>query len=176
MKRITSKEIALSGIAAALAVIAVVLSYYVTVLTLAFYALSSVALTLPLLADSGRGSILAFAASVGLAFLFVGYIHVMPYILLFGPYTILFYYLRKYLKKIYFCLPIKVVYVNLAFLATYHAVGLTLADFPIMDSLPNWGKYVLIYVVLTAAFVVFDFAFASLFDTLSERFGGRLRS
>ena len=175
-KRITSKEIALSGIAAAFAVIAVVLSYYVTVLTLAFYALASVALTLPLLADSGRGCVLAYAASVGLSFLFVGYIFVMPYVIMFGPYTILFYFLRKYLKKIYFCLPIKVAFANLSFLATYHAVGLTLADFPIVDTLPNWGKFVVIYVVLSVAFVVFDFAFAALFDLLSQRFGGRLHS
>ena len=176
MKRITSKEIALSGISAAFAVIAVVLSYYVTVMTVAFYALASVALMLPLLGDSGRGTILAYVASVGLGFLFVGYIAVMPYVIMFGPYVILFYYLRKYLKKIYFCLPIKVAFADLSFLATFYAVGLTLADFPIVDALPDWGKYVLIYVVLSVAFIVFDTAYGRLYDFLSERFGGKLQS
>jgi len=176
MKRITSKEIALSGISAAFAVIAVVLSYYVTVLTLVFYAFASVALMLPLLAESGRGSVLAYAASVGLGFLFVGYIAVMPYVIMFGPYTILFYYLRKYLKKVYFCLPIKVAFANLSFLATFYAIGLTLADFPIVDALPVWGKYLLIYGVLTVSFIVFDIAFGRLYDLLIDRFGSRLRS
>jgi len=176
MKRITSKEIALSGISAAFAVIAVVLSYYVTMLTLAFYALASVALTLPLLGESGRGTVLAYVASVGLCFLFVGYIAVMPYVIMFGPYTILFYYLRKYLKKWYFCLPIKVAFANLSFLATFYAVGLTLEDFPIVETLPVWSKYVVIYLVLTAAFVVFDTAFDRLYGMLSERFGSKLRS
>ena len=176
MKRITSKEIALSGIAAAFAVIAVVLSYYVTVLTLAFYAMASVALMLPLLAESGRGAVLAYVASLGLGFLFVGYIAVMPYVIMFGPYAILFYYLRKYLKKIYICLPIKIAFANLSFLATFYAVGLTLEDFPIVDNLPAWGKYVLIYVVLTVAFVVFDLAYDRLYEMLVVRFGRRLRS
>jgi len=176
MKRITSKEIALSGIAAAFAVIAVVLSYYVTVLTLVFYALASVALILPILGESGRGAILAYVASVGLGFLFVGYIAVMPYVIMFGPYTILFYYLRKYLKKTIICLPIKVAFANLSFLATFYAIGLTLADFPIVDNLPTWGKYFVIYAVLTAAFIVFDIAFGRLYDMLFARFGKRLQS
>jgi len=176
MKRITSKEIALSGISAAFAVIAVVLSYYVTVLTLAFYALASVALMLPLLAESGRGAVLAYVASAGLGFLFVGYVAAMPYIIMFGPYTILFYYLRKYLKKRYFCLPIKVAFANLSFLAVFYAIGLTLADFPIVDSLSTSAKYVVIYVVLSAAFIVFDVAFDRLYEMLFKRFGGKLRS
>ena len=176
MKRITSKEIALSGISAAFAVIAVVLSYYVSLMTLVFYALASVALLLPILGESGRGAILAYAASVGLGFLFVGYIAVMPYVIMFGPYTMLFYYLRKYLKKELFCLPIKVLFANLSFLATFYAVGLTLADFPILDRFPVWGRYVAIYVVLTVAFIVFDLAFGRLYDLLSSRFGGKLRS
>lgn len=176
MKKITSKEIALSGIAAAFAVIAVVLSYYVSVLTLAFYALASVALMLPLLAESGRGCVLAYLASAGLSFLFVGYIHVLPYLMMFGPYTILFYYLRKYLKKPYFCIPIKVAFADLSFLAVFYATGLTLADFPIVETLPKAGQYAVIYVVLSAAFIVFDLAFERLYAMLLERFGGRLRS
>ena len=176
MKRITAREIALSGIAAAFAVIAVVLSRFVAVMTLTFLALSSVALTLPLMRDSVRGAVFAYLATVGLGFLFVQYIGVMPFVIIFGPYPILNYYLRKYLKKRWIILPIEIAFANLSFLACYYAIGLTLADFPIVDALPDWGKYLLIYVVLSVAFIVFDTAYGRLYDFLSERFGGKLQS
>ena len=169
MKRITAREIALSGIAAAFAVIAVVLSRFVAVMTLTFLALSSVALTLPLMRDSVRGAVFAYLATVGLGFLFVQYIGVMPFVIIFGPYPILNYYLRKYLKKRWIILPIEIAFANLSFLACYYAIGLTLADFPIVDSLPDWGKYLLIYGTLTLIFIVFHFAFCALYDFLKQR-------
>ena len=169
MEKITGREIALSGITAALTVVMVVLSHFVGVLTLTFLALSSLTLTLPMMADSLRGSVLAYVAASGLSFLFVGYVSVMPFIILFGLYPILDYILRKYLKKRIFILPIEIAFVNLGFLAVFYAIGLTLADFPIVDSLPVWGKYLVIYLVLTALFVVFHFAFTSLYDLLKKR-------
>ena len=169
MKKITGKEIALSGITAALAVIAVVLSHFVGVLTLTFLAVASVVLTLPMMIDSLRGAIFAYVAAAGLCFLFVGYVGVMPFVLIFGPYPILDYVLRKYLKKRLFVLPIEVVFANLSFVATYFAIGLTLEDFPIVDSLPVWGKITVILVMLTAVFIVFHFAFTMLYDVLKRR-------
>ena len=171
MKKITGKEIALSGITAALAVIAVVLSHFVGVLTLTFLALSSVVLTLPMMADSLRGSIFAYVAASGLSFLFVGYIAVMPFVLIFGLYPIVDYLLRKYLKKRVIVLPIEIVFANLSFVATYFAIGLTLEDFPIVDRLPDWGKFLVIFTVLTAVFVIFHFAFTALYDVLKRRLG-----
>ena len=171
MKKIAAKEVALSGVTAALAVIAVVLSYYIAPATLAFYAIASVCLSLPLIAGSGRGSILAYVASAALSFLFVGYVHFLPYVLMFGPYPILFYYLRKYLKKTYFCLPIKIVFANGSFFACFFLTSLTLEDFPILDALPTYAKYLVLALGLTLAFVVFDFGFTALFQTLEARFG-----
>ncbi len=171
MKRITAKEIALSGVTAALAVISVVLSYYVDVMTLVFYALSSVCLSLPLIAGSGRGAVLSYVAAGGLSFLFVGYLGFIPFALMFGPYPILFYYLKKYLKKPLFCLPIKIAFANWAFFASFFAMSLTLDDFPILSSLPDWGKYLVLAVGLTLVFVLFDFAFSGLYATLEKRFG-----
>ena len=169
MEKITGREIALSGITAALTVVMVVLSHFVGVLTLTFLALSSVTLTLPMMADSLRGSILAYVAASGLSFLFVGYVAVMPFIILFGLYPILDYILRKYLKKRIFILPIEIAFTDLGFLAVFYAIGLTLADFPIVDTLPVWGKYLVIYLTLTAVFVIFHFAFTALYDLLKKR-------
>ena len=176
MERISAKEIAISGVTAALAVIAVVLAHFVEPATVAFYALSSVALTLPLIAGSGRGAILAYAASAALSFLFVGYLSFLPFALMFGPYPILFYYMRKYLKKTILCLPIEALFANASFFGCFFLMSLTLEDFPILDSLPNYGKYLVLAVGLTAVFIVFDFAFASLYRTLERRFGKALAS
>ena len=120
---------------AAFAVIAVVLSHFVGVMTLTFLALSSVVLTLPMMGGSFRGAVLAYVAAAGLSFLFVGYISVMPFVIVFGPYPLLDYLLRKYLKKRLFVLPLEIVFANGAFVACYFAIGLTLADFPLVDSL-----------------------------------------
>ena len=154
---------------AALTVIAVVLSHFVGVMTLSFLALASVVLTLPMMAGSARGSILAYVAAAGLCFLFVGYVSVMPFVLVFGPYPILDYYLRKYLKKRVIVLPIEIAFANLSFLACFFAIGLTLSDFPIVDTLPAWGKWTVIFVFLTVVFVVFHFAFTALYDLLERR-------
>ena len=169
MRKITGKEIALSGITAAFAVITVVLSRYVDVLSLTFLALSSVVLTLPLMTDSLRGCILAYVAASGLSFVFVDYVHVLPFVMIFGLYPIVDYLLWKYLKKRIFVLPVEIVFVDLMFLAAFYATGLTLADFPIVDSLPNWGKYLVIYAGVTVAFVLFHFAFTALYLVLKKR-------
>ena len=169
MKKITAREIALSGVTAGLAVVAVVLSHFMGVMTLTFLAVASVILTLPMMADSLRGAVLAYVAAAGLSFLFVGYISAMPFVLLFGPYPILDYILRKYLKKRVFVLPIEIAFANLSFVACYFAIGLTLEDFPILDTLPDWGKYVVIFVGLTFVFIVFHFAFTALYDVLQKR-------
>ena len=169
MKKITAREVALSGITAALAVGAVVLSYFVGVLTLTFLALASVILTLPMMADSLRGSVFAYVAASGLGFLFVGYVAVMPFVLIFGLYPIVDYLLRKYLKKRAIVLPLEIVFANLSFLATYFAIGLTIHDFPIVDQLPDWGKFLVLFVLLTAVFIIFQFAFTALYDLLEKR-------
>ena len=154
---------------AAFAIIAVVLSHFVGVMTLTFLAVSSVALTLPMMGGSFRGSVLSYVAAAGLSFLFVGYIAVMPFVIVFGPYPLLDYLLRKYLQKRIFVLPIEIAFANGAFLACYFAIGLTLADFPLVDTLPTAGKWAVILVLLTAVFVVFHFAFTALYDLLEKR-------
>ena len=154
---------------AAFAVIAVVLSHFVGVMTLTFLALSSVVLTLPMMGGSFRGAVLAYVAAAGLSFLFVGYISVMPFVIVFGPYPLLDYLLRKYLKKRLFVLPLEIVFANGAFVACYFAIGLTLADFPLVDSLSTAGKWAVILVLLTSVFVIFHFAFTSLYDLLERR-------
>ena len=169
MKKITAREIALSGITAALAVGAVVLSYFVGVLTLTFLAVASVVLTLPMMAGSLRGSIFAYVVASGLSFVFVGYVGVMPFVLIFGLYPIVDYLLRKYLKKRLYVLPLEIVFANLSFVATYFAIGLTIDDFPIVDSLPVWGKFTVVFVLLTAVFIIFHFAFTALYDLLEKR-------
>ena len=169
MKNITAREIALSGITAALAVGAVVLSYFVGVLTLTFLAVASVVLTLPMMAGSLRGSIFAYVVASGLSFVFVGYVGVMPFVLIFGLYPIVDYLLRKYLKKRLYVLPLEIVFANLSFVATYFAIGLTIDDFPIVNSLPVWGKFTVIFVLLTAVFIIFHFAFTALYDLLEKR-------
>ena len=169
MKKITAREIALSGITAALAVGAVVLSYFVGVLTLTFLAVASVVLTLPMMAGSLRGSIFAYVVASGLSFVFVGYVGVMPFVLIFGLDPIVDYLLRKYLKKRLYVLPLEIVFANLSFVATYFAIGLTIDDFPIVDSLPVWGKFTVVFVLLTAVFIIFHFAFTALYDLLEKR-------
>ena len=90
MKKITANEIALSGVACALATVLLAVGVYSGVLLFTAYLLGSVALMLPLAKKSFRGYFLAYAATCILSLVFdVSRIFdVLPFIVFFGLHPI----------------------------------------------------------------------------------------
>lgn len=86
MKRISAYEIALSGLACAIATVLLTVGVYSEVLLLTGYLLAAVALMLPLAKQSFRGYALAYVATCILAFIFNAsrFWDLLPFIVFFG--------------------------------------------------------------------------------------------
>lgn len=87
MKRRYSYEIALSAIAAAIAILAVVAQAYVDVLTIAFNVIAALAIAIPLTKDMWKGALMAFAVTSIVSFFIVN-LYALPFIMMFGSYAI----------------------------------------------------------------------------------------
>lgn len=163
-------ELALAGIATALALISLVLYYYSPLAKISFLALSAVALMLPLTTDKVRSSALAYVAAGGLAIAVMGPIHALPFIFIFGWQPVVMGACETYLKgKWYFAIPIKAVLFNAGLFGTYALYGLG-------DTLTNalsrigWSPaYWLIALIGTAIFLLYDYLMTWVFRWLCRR-------
>ncbi len=88
VKRITAHEVALAGIATAIATIFLAVGNFTSILLFVGYLVASIALSLPLAKDSYRGYALAYVSTVLLTLLLVGtagyIVDLLPFVLFFG--------------------------------------------------------------------------------------------
>lgn len=175
MKKVLSYEIALAGIGTALAVICIVLSYYLPVMTLSFYALSGIFLMLPLIQKKLRSGILAFVASGILGFVFTNYIAILPYLFIFGSGVIIMYVCLVYLKKYwYISIPIKIVFVNLGLFGMYKLMGFDNFIY-VFDWIGISPTYIWIALIATPIYLAYDYLLQRIFLYLANRFNKRFK-
>lgn len=169
MKRLNSQEIAVSGVATALAIIAVVVQAYMPTLRIAVNVIAAMAVCMPLCVKSLKGSIFTYiiSSAVGLA---VSTINALPFVLFFGLYTIVIYLLdyvfyvkSKIIKpiKILIIILIKWAFYALVFFAIYKLTGLVIADMELFGWEWTWWLLALIGFV---AFSVYDPLFRYVFE------------
>ena len=93
MKRITAHEVALAGIATAIATLFLSVGNITAILLFTGYLVASIALSLPLAKGSYRGYILAYVATVLLTLVVIGaggyIIDLLPFVLFFGLHPLL---------------------------------------------------------------------------------------
>lgn len=93
MRRINAHEIALAGIATAMATIFLAVGNFTAILLFTGYMVASIALSLPLSKKSYLGYVLAYAATVILTLLLIGtvgyIVDLLPFILFFGLHPLL---------------------------------------------------------------------------------------
>ena len=163
-------EIALSGISAALALLCLVLYYYVPVGQLSFLALSSLALTLPLMAKSVRGSALAYLAAGGLAVAATGPLAVVPFAFLFGWQPVVMGWCQRYLpRKPYITLPIKAALFNAGLYGVYALYGLGDTINRVLARLAWRPAYWAIALIGTAIWIGYDYLIAYLQRWIQRR-------
>ena len=168
-RRRATFELTLAGVSTALAVIFLVIAYYVNLAVLACYALAGISLCLPLYVDSLRSLVLAYVATSLLGFLFSNYLFMMPFILIFGLHIIVFALCKKFLKnKWYFAIPIKVVFVNIALYGVFAICGLD-SIFQLMESVGVEGKYLYLALIGTPLFIAYDFLFQGVYSFFGRR-------
>lgn len=169
MKRLNSQEIAVSGVATALAIIAVVVQAYLPTLRIAVNVIAAMAVCMPLCVKSLKGSIFTYiiSSAVGLA---VSTINALPFVLFFGLYTIVIYLLdyvfyvkSKLIKpiKILIIILIKWAFYALVFFAIYKLTGLVIADMELFGWEWTWWLLALIGFI---AFSVYDPLFRYVFE------------
>ena len=163
-----SYRAALGGISSALSLLFLVLAVYIPAGQLALYALSSVALLLPLKKGLYKTALLCYAAVSLLALLLTGNIlYVVPYWLFFGLHPMVLSLLLKY--KVNFILSeiIKLLFFNVVFFAAYQLSALFF-----LEGLEN-QLYIVLAAVGTAAFLVYDYLLTNIFQK-SDRYMDRI--
>lgn len=87
-KKISSYEIALSGIASAMAILSIVGAVFVPMMSSAFFVLSGICVAIPLTKNLWVGGIFAYLVSTMVGML-VGNIKALPFVLFFGLFSLL---------------------------------------------------------------------------------------
>jgi hypothetical protein len=124
MRNKRTVQIALSGISAGFALLFIWLANVASFLSLTFYALSAVALMLPLCKKYYISAVLAYAAASLLSFFIVGNIFkVLPFIIFIGPFVLTSVIMSLKEVKPYIEIPVKIVLVNAVLAIFYFALG-----------------------------------------------------
>lgn len=173
MKKLTGKDIALSGISSALAIIFVIGAIYISFATIPCYVLAAISISLPLIKKNFIASLLSYVVASLVAF-FVGSIKLLPFIMFFGLYAIIQWLLDFYMYpklqinkwiKIAINVVIKIIYFGLVFWGIYALMNLTLTDFNILNI--NWTMPLLIFVCFIL-FVLYDIIYREIFKLMTR--------
>ena len=173
MKKLTGKDVALSGISAALAIVFVIGAIYVSFATLPFYILGALAVSLPLIKKNIIASILSYVVASLVAF-FVGNIRMLPFVMFYGLYAIIQWLLDFYMYenwninkwiKISIDIVVKIAYFALVFWGLYALMNLTLADFSVLGI--EWTMPLLVFACFVA-FVIYDLLYREVFKLMKR--------
>lgn len=163
-------EVAIAGISAALALIGIVLYYYVPMAKITFLALSGVALVLPLCIRKERSSLLAYLAAGGIGIAIVSPVMIVPFAFLFGWQPFVMGICERYLaKKPYLTIPIKATLFNAGLFGVYTLYGLgdTIANIQARFGweLPYWA----VALAGTALWIGYDYLMLYVWRWLEKR-------
>ncbi|MGN0771304.1 MAG: hypothetical protein ACI4MI_01825 [Christensenellales bacterium] len=171
MKR--SYRIAISGISAALAIVALMLAIFLPTAKLAFFVISALCVSLPLTQGLWWSGVATYAVAAVIGFL-AGNIKALPFILFFGLYSLItwlldykFYSLRfAKVAKIIIIVIAKVGYFALAFWACYRLMGVVISDVVIGTLRFNTPIFWLAGIIL---FCIYDPLYRAVFNLLGRR-------
>ena len=160
MKRFSSKKIALAGVASAISLVAVILSFYVPNMSLSLNVLAACGIIIPLTQKYYREAILAYVAVSALGAIFAN-IHILSFVLIGGSYTIatVAMYNNREKVKWFISYPIKVLYSCFVFFVVYYLTDIFFVNFDALKiSLENKALvYFLLNLLFTIAFLVYDY-------------------
>ena len=142
----------------ALQIVFLLCAKYLEVVTLSFYVLTSFALMMPFIKGLYKEGVLTYVAVSILSVFLVGVPECFVYIAISGGYTLLFVLFRTKKVKIYFSLPVKIVFANLVLLFFYFVfnsfVNIDLSKLNIgLNSL----EYYHYAIIATVFVVIYDF-------------------
>jgi len=151
---LNSKKIALNGILGALAVVSLLLAAIIPTNTLSFYALSSFFISVVIVENGIRAGWLFFVATSLLSLIVVPEkLALVPYVVFFGIYGIVKYYIEK-LNKLALEYVLKFIYFNICAGIAVVTVR-QLFNTALVSRLPWW----LLVIALEIVFFVYDYVY-----------------
>ncbi|HHU43216.1 MAG: hypothetical protein QM214_01815 [Bacillota bacterium] len=172
--KINAKGIALAGIGSAISLVFVVLSHYLNALNITFNALAAAGTLVPLAKKHYKEALLGCVA-VSLIGFFIVNISVIPFVLVGGFYTVFTVFWSdknySYLKS----LPIKFSYSVLVFFILYKLISLISVDpskIALLKNINAVALYLILNIVFSALFLVYDRALVYFFNYLKKRIKG----
>lgn len=166
-------SLALSGIAAALAIIFVTLGVYVRFTTVAFFIAAGLSIMIPLTKKYWFASVAALVVSGVASFFIAGsdIAAVAGYVVYFGPMALITGTMYNLHVKWYVALPVKLVYINGALALLYYVLGTVVVSPAVMEVLPYWA----IAIVGSILLIAIDFVLTFIYSRLIRIVGKVLR-
>lgn len=170
MKRDIGIRLALAGLGTALSIVFIVLAYYIKNLSLSLNILASVGIMLPLTKGYYREGLLSAIASCVIGFFIVN-ISILSFVLASSFYVVftILWNNKKWNKILGY--GIKLAYSFFVFYILYQVVNLITIDFtllPQMANLPVIYLYLIMNIVFSIAFIVYDFVAVQVFLYLQK--------
>ena len=170
----SSKNITFCAIFGALQIIFLLCAKYLEVITVSFYVLTSLALMMPFTQKMYKEGVLTYVAVSILSILLIGFPECFVYIFISGGYTLLFVLLRTKNVKIYFSLPIKIIFANLVLVFFYFVfnsfIYVDLSKFNIGLNNIEYYHYVIVVSILAVLYdLVISFCYRYL-DFFAKRY------
>ncbi|MEN6315366.1 MAG: hypothetical protein ABFD25_14115 [Clostridiaceae bacterium] len=167
---LNSKKIALNGILGALAVVSLLLAAIIPTNTLSFYALSSFFISVVIVENGIRAGWLFFAATSLLSLIVVPEkLALVPYVVFFGIYGIVKYYIEK-LNKLALEYVLKFIYFNICAGIAVVTVR-QLFNTALVSRLPWW----LLVIALEVVFFVYDYVYTLFIGYYRDKLRSRLK-
>lgn len=165
-----TKKIALNGILGALAVVSLLLAVIIPTNTLSFYALSSFFISVTIIESGIRAGWMFFVSTSLLSLIIVpDKLILVPYVVFFGIYGIVKYYIEK-LNKLALEYVLKFIYFNLCAGIAVVTVS-QLFNTALVSRLPWW----LLVIALETAFFVYDYVYTLFISYYRDKLRPRLK-
>ncbi|QAA34104.1 hypothetical protein [Clostridium manihotivorum] len=159
-----ASHMAKGGILTALSVIFLYLSGILPTNRLAFIALASILIPIAIMATSISTSVLIYVSTSILALLLVNKLTAFLYIIFFGSYGFIKYYIER-INSILIEYVIKIIFFNLCFFVIYKLYSAFLIT-DAMKRVPTWG----IILAAQVGFLVFDYALTIVITAYLRKF------
>lgn len=167
-----NREIAIAGITTALALVFSLLAVYVDFLTASFSVLSALVMMLPIAKGRYLGVGLSYVATSLLLMLFASPLLSLPFIVVFGGYTVFTTITADKKIKPYIAYPVKVIWINGALALFYLATDFFFIDF---DKLGFTLNYFPLALIVTVIGLLYDFCLIVVYKKIKELAGKHIK-
>lgn len=157
-----AKEITLSAALVALTIIILYLNLLLPISTISILTLASLLIPIALIRGSMKSALLVYVASSIIGFFILPINIIMLYILFFGIYGIIKYYIEK-INKIFLEILLKIIFFNIIFFISFFIFKSFIAIE--ITKLPIW----LFVIIAQIVFLVFDYALTLLISFYLEK-------